>query len=92
MAMGAFFHLPITGPEVLLVMMIAVAAYVKSMAPVAWLIMSEIFPNHMRSKGMAVASTALCISSFGANFLFPLITDYSEKHYGSSRSRSGCSP
>jgi MFS transporter, SP family, arabinose:H+ symporter len=85
-AMGIFFHLHITGPVVPLVMMIAVAAYVMSMAPVAWLIMSEIFPNHMRGKGMAVASTALWIASFGGNFLFPLITDYSEKHYGSAAS------
>jgi MFS family permease len=85
-AMGVFFQLHITGLVVPLVMMIAVAAYVMSMAPVAWLIMSEIFPNHMRGKGMAVASTALWISSFGANFLFPLITDYSEKHFGSAAS------
>jgi len=85
-AMGIFFHLHITGPVVPLVMMIAVAAYVMSMAPVAWLIMSEIFPNHMRGKGMAVASTALWIASFGANFLFPLMTAYSEKHYGSAAS------
>lgn len=85
-AMGVFFHMHITGLVVPLVMMIAVAAYVMSMAPVAWLIMSEVFPNHMRGKGMAVASTALWISSFGANFLFPLITDYSEKHYGSAAS------
>jgi SP family arabinose:H+ symporter-like MFS transporter len=83
-AMGVFFHLHITGPVVPLVMMVAVAAYVMSMAPVAWLIMAEIFPNHMRGKGMAVASTALWMASFGANFLFPLVTDYSEKHFGSA--------
>lgn len=85
-AMGIFFHLHIKGPIVPFVMMIAVAAYVMSMAPVTWLIMSEIFPNHMRGKGMAVASTALWIASFGANFLFPVITDFSEKHFGSAAS------
>lgn len=82
--MGVFFHLHITGIVVPLVLMIAVAAYVMSIAPVAWLIMSEIFPNHMRGKGMAVASTALWISSFGANLAFPLMTAYSEKHFGSA--------
>jgi sugar porter (SP) family MFS transporter len=82
--MGVFFHLHITGAVVPLVMMIAVAAYVMSIAPVAWLIMSEIFPNHMRGKGMAVASTALWISAFAANMIFPVMTEYSEKHFGSA--------
>lgn len=82
--MGIFFHMHITGPLVPLVMMVAVAAYVMSIAPVAWLIMSEIFPNHLRGKGMAVASTALWISSFAANLVFPVMTEYSEKHFGSA--------
>jgi SP family arabinose:H+ symporter-like MFS transporter len=83
-AMGIFFHLHITGTVVPIVLMVAVAAYVMSIAPVAWLIMSEIFPNHMRGKGMAVASTALWIASFGANLLFPIMTAFSEKHFGSA--------
>lgn len=82
--MGIFFHLHITGTLVPLVLMVAVAAYVMSIAPVTWLLMSEIFPNHMRSKGMAVASTALWIASFAANLVFPLMTEYSQKHFGSA--------
>lgn len=82
--MGIFFQFHVTGKLVPLVLMVAVAAYVMSIAPVAWLIMSEIFPNHMRGKGMAVASTALWIASFGANLLFPLMTESSEKHLGSA--------
>jgi MFS transporter, SP family, arabinose:H+ symporter len=82
--MGLFFQFHISGPLVPLVLMVAVAAYVMSIAPVTWLIMSEIFPNHMRGKGMAVASTALWIASFGANLLFPLMTESSEKHFGTA--------
>jgi SP family arabinose:H+ symporter-like MFS transporter len=82
--MGIFFHLHITGIVVPLVLMVAVAAYVMSIAPVTWLLMSEIFPNHMRGKGMAIASTALWIASFVANLVFPLMTDFSEKHFGSA--------
>jgi MFS family permease len=83
-AMGVFFYLHITGLLVPLILMVAVAAYVMSIAPVTWLIMSEIFPNHMRGKGMAVASTALWIASFVANLVFPLMTEYSEKRLGSA--------
>jgi SP family arabinose:H+ symporter-like MFS transporter len=82
--MGVFFQFHVTGKLVPFVLMVAVAAYVMSIAPVAWLIMSEIFPNHMRGKGMAVASTALWVASFGANLLFPLMTESSEKHFGSA--------
>jgi SP family arabinose:H+ symporter-like MFS transporter len=82
--MGVFFHLHITGIVVPLVLMISVAAYVMSIAPVTWLLMSEIFPNHMRGKGMAIASTALWISSFVANLVFPLMTEFSETHFGSA--------
>jgi len=82
--MGIFFHLHITGIIVPLVLMVAVASYVMSIAPVTWLLMSEIFPNHMRGKGMAIASTALWIASFAANLVFPLMTEFSEKHFGSA--------
>jgi len=51
--------------------MAAVAAYVMSIAPVTWLLMAESFPNHMRGKGTAVASTALWIA-FVAKLVFPL--------------------
>jgi SP family arabinose:H+ symporter-like MFS transporter len=81
--MGVFSSLHVTGLAVPLILMVAVGAYVMSIAPVTWLIMSEIFPNHMRSTGMAIASTALWVASFVANFAFPLMTDYSERHFGS---------
>jgi MFS family permease len=62
--------------------MAAVAAYVMSIAPVTWLLMSESFPNHVRGKGMAIASTALCIA-FVAKLVFPLMTENSENYFGS---------
>jgi MFS transporter, SP family, arabinose:H+ symporter len=82
--MGLFFALHMTGLIVPIILMVAVASYVMSIAPVAWLIMSEIFPNHMRGKGMAVASTGLWIASFVANLVFPLMTASSEKYLGSA--------
>jgi MFS transporter, SP family, arabinose:H+ symporter len=82
--MGAFFYLHITGVLVPVILMVAVAAYCMSIAPVTWLIMSEIFPNRLRGTGMAVASTALWIASFVANLVFPVMTSFSEHHFGSA--------
>jgi SP family arabinose:H+ symporter-like MFS transporter len=82
--MGAFFYLHITGVLVPVILMVAVATYGMSIAPVTWLIMSEIFPNRLRGKGMAVASTSLWVASFVANLVFPLMTSFSEAHFGSA--------
>jgi sugar porter (SP) family MFS transporter len=82
--MGIFFALHITGLVVPVTMMLAVAAYSMSMAPVTWLIMAEIFPNRLRGKGMAIASTALWIADFAASFSFPVMTAAFERRFGSA--------
>jgi sugar porter (SP) family MFS transporter len=82
--MGLFFYYHRTGVAVPLVMMLSVAAYVTSIAPLAWLIMSEIFPNHVRSRGMALASTALWVASYTANLAFPALTKAFEERFGST--------
>ncbi|MFZ0908859.1 MAG: sugar porter family MFS transporter [Candidatus Acidiferrales bacterium] len=82
--MGVFFKYHVTGIAVPLTMMLAVAAYSMTLAPVMWLIMAEIFPNQVRGMGMAVASTALWIADFGANFSFPIMTGFFERHFGSA--------
>jgi sugar porter (SP) family MFS transporter len=83
-AMGIFFHLHVTGLAVPLTMMFAVAAYSMTLAPLTWLIMAEIFPNHLRGMGMAVVSTALWIADFVTSFSFPAVTEFFERRYGSA--------
>jgi SP family arabinose:H+ symporter-like MFS transporter len=82
--MGLFFHLHITGVAVPLVMMLSVAAYVTSIAPLAWLIMSEIFPNRIRGKAMALASTSLWVAAYTANLVFPVLTKSFDDRFGST--------
>ena len=56
---GYCFHAQIEGLPVLVTMFLAVGAYNLSIAPLAWLIMSEIFPNRIRDKAMAIATFSL---------------------------------
>ena len=49
-AMGLVFASRASGIYVLLVMFFAIGAYIVSLAPLAWLIMSEIFPTRLRAK------------------------------------------
>lgn len=81
-AMGAFFHWGKTGGFVLLTMLLSVGAYVVSLAPLAWLIMSEIFPNRLRARAMAVASLCLWISCFLTATYFPIMTAGFEARFG----------
>jgi sugar porter (SP) family MFS transporter len=82
--MGLFFHFHVTGAAVPLVMMLSNAAYIMSIAPLAWLIMSEIFPNRIRGKAMAIASTALGIAACTVNFVFPILMKSFKDRFGST--------
>jgi SP family arabinose:H+ symporter-like MFS transporter len=82
--MALFFQAGVTGVAVPLIMMLSVAAYITSLAPLAWLIMSEIFPNRIRGRAMAVASTCLWIAAYSANLTFPVLTKSCEDRFGTA--------
>jgi MFS family permease len=44
-----------------------------SLAPITWVLISEIFPNRIRGAAVSVAVSALWIASFILTFTFPLI-------------------
>jgi SP family arabinose:H+ symporter-like MFS transporter len=57
--------------------------YQISVAPLAWLILSEIFPTRLRAKGQSVGTLAVWISTYLSNqFLGPMMS-YFEKSFGS---------
>lgn len=44
-----------------------------SLAPVTWVVISEIFPNRIRAMAMSVTVTALWVASFLLTYTFPLM-------------------
>ena len=82
-AMGLVFASRASGIYVLLVMFFAIGAYIISLAPLAWLIMSEIFPTRLRSKGMAVAGVSLWLAYFAGLQTFPVLREYFINRFGS---------
>jgi sugar porter (SP) family MFS transporter len=76
---GVFFYLNLAGFYLLFIMFLSIGAYSFSLAPLAWLIMAEIFPTRIRARAMAVASVTLWISSYLINQFFPLLVEWSEK-------------
>ena len=58
---------------VLVLTLSAIACYALTLAPVTWVLISEIFPNRVRSHGVSVAVSALWIASFLLTYSFPFL-------------------
>lgn len=74
-ALGANFALQIKGVVSLLCMLLYIAGFAVSWGPVVWVLLSEIFPNQVRGKAMAVAVAAQWIANFLVSWTFPILND-----------------
>jgi sugar porter (SP) family MFS transporter len=71
--LGFCYHSAVTGLPMLLLVLAAIACYSMSLAPVTWVVISEIFPNRIRGAAMAVAVAALWLACFILTYTFPLL-------------------
>ena len=71
--LGSAFYLELKGVAVLSLVVVAIAIYAMSLAPIAWVILSEIFPNRVRGAAMSLATFALWIACFILTYTFPLL-------------------
>jgi len=72
-AMGFCYFGGVKGLPVLLLVLAAIGCYAMSLAPVTWVIISEIFPNRIRGAAMAVAVSSLWIACFILTYTFPIL-------------------
>jgi sugar porter (SP) family MFS transporter len=72
-AMGFCYHSNVQGLPMLLLVLAAIGCYAMSLAPVTWVVISEIFPNRIRGAAMAVAISSLWIACFLLTYTFPLL-------------------
>ncbi len=73
--MGVFYFIHLQGLPVLILVVGAIACYAMSLAPVTWVILSEIFPNRVRGTAMSVATFALWTACFILTYTFPLLNE-----------------
>ena len=77
----AFFHtligfgyaLDLKGLMVVIPVLATLACYAFSLAPVTWVLISEIFPNRIRGAAVSVAVSSLWIACFILTYTFPLL-------------------
>ena len=72
-ALGACYYFEITGIAVLALVVIAIACYAMTLAPIVWVVISEIFPTRIRGMAMAVATFSLWTACFVLTYTFPLL-------------------
>ena len=80
--MGMVFHQQMGGVFVLLVFSLCIGFYILSIAPLAWVIMSEVFPLHIRARGIAIATFGLWLTVYLVTQFFPPVVAHMEKAYG----------
>ncbi|MGB0113522.1 MAG: sugar porter family MFS transporter [Ilumatobacteraceae bacterium] len=65
----------IVGSLSIIWMVVFIASFAFSLGPVVWTIISEVFPTHVRAKGMSVATAANWFAAFVLTLVFPVLLD-----------------
>ncbi len=71
--LGGSYFFELSGFVVLLFVVLGIGIYAMSLAPITWVVLSEIFPNKIRGTAMAVATSSLWVASFVLTYTIPLL-------------------
>jgi len=71
--LGLAYHFGLKGIPVLALTLCTIGCYAMSLAPVTWVLISEIFPNRVRGLAVSIAVSALWIACFVLTFTFPML-------------------
>ena len=74
-SLGLTFYGNLDGYVALVCMMIYVASFALSWGPVTWVLLSEIFPNNIRNKALAIAVAAQWASNYLVSATFPIMNN-----------------
>jgi sugar porter (SP) family MFS transporter len=74
--LGTSYFFQVKGVAILILVLVALATYSMTLAPVTWVILSEIFPNKVRGAAMATATTALWVACFHLTYTFPILNKW----------------
>jgi len=70
---GFGYQFQLKGLVVVIPLLSTIACYAFSLAPVTWVLISEIFPNRIRGAAVSVAVSALWVACFILTYTFPLL-------------------
>jgi len=70
---GMAYFMQWKGMAVLVLTLCTLGSYALSLAPITWVLISEIFPNRIRGAAISVAVSALWIACFILTYTFPIL-------------------
>ena len=73
--LGSGYFGEVSGWPMLLLVVLAIACYAMSLAPVVWVVLSEIFPVRIRGMAMALSTFFLWVASFLLTYTFPILNE-----------------
>lgn len=71
--MGTCYYFSLSGLPLLLLVILAIAIYAMTLAPVTWVVISEIFPTRIRALAMGISTFSLWIACFLLTYTFPIL-------------------
>lgn len=77
-AVVSYFSSPAAAKAAFIFILLFIAGFAVSWGPVAWVVLSELFPNRIRSRAMALATAVLWISNWLISWSFPILNNSSE--------------
>lgn len=72
---GLSFHYHKSGVIVVVLVMLAIALYALTLAPVVWVLLSELFPNRVRGIAMGISVVALWVAYLVLTYTFPIMRE-----------------
>ena len=73
LCMTIAYAMGVLGLPVLLLVLAAIAIYAVTLAPVTWVLLSEVFPNRIRGMAVSIGTFALWFACFLLTYTFPLL-------------------
>lgn len=78
--LGTGYYFNSTGIHMLFLIVISIACYAMTLAPITWVLISEIFPNRIRGAAMSVAVISLWIACTILTLTFPYLLEILGAH------------
>ncbi len=71
--LGLCYYLHVTGVGMVALVVLAIGCYAMTLGPCTWVLISEIFPDRVRSFGVSVCTFALWVGSATLTYTFPFL-------------------
>lgn len=71
--LGTCYYLHVTGVGMIVLVVLAIGCYAMTLGPCTWVLISELFPDKIRSVGVSTCTFALWIGSSTLTYTFPFL-------------------